>query len=57
MNRLFPSLLAFAFLLGSAGAVNAAPCRDSHGHFMKCHSKHMKRCRDSHGRFMKCGRM
>ncbi len=62
MQRLLTSFLTFAVVGGLATGVSAKPCRDAHGHFIKCapaHSMMMapkkKTCRDAHGRFMKCG--
>ncbi len=53
MRALF---LLSAFAVTIASAANAAPCRDAHGRFMKCHPMMApNHCRDMHGRFAKCG--
>ena len=53
--------LAFAALslLSMPVTVNAAPCKDAKGRFMKCPTKafsHVKKapCRDAKGKFAKC---
>jgi len=48
---------AFAALVMLATPTIAAPCRDSHGKFVKCPEKAKKvvRCKDAHGKFAKCG--
>jgi hypothetical protein len=53
MQRILTSVLALAFLGSSASIATAKPCRDAHGHFMKCKMV-KKQCRDGHGKFMKC---
>jgi hypothetical protein len=53
MNRII--VLAAAVVM-FAGAVNAAPCRDSKGKFIKCPAAAAKHCRDTKSKkFVKCG--
>ena len=54
MLKITAALAAFVMLTAPA---YAAPCRDSHGKFVKCPEKAKKvvRCKDSHGKFAKCG--
>ena len=49
---------AFAVLALLASPTYAAPCRDSHGKFIKCPEKPKKvvRCKDAKGKFAKCGK-
>jgi len=48
---------AFAALALLATPTFAAPCRDTHGKFVKCPDKPKKvvRCKDTKGKFAKCG--
>lgn len=50
---------AFAVLALLATPTFAAPCRDSHGKFVKCPAKMAPkkpvRCKDAKGKFAKCG--
>jgi len=54
MLKITAALAAFAMLTTPA---YAAPCRDSHGKFIKCPEKPKKvvRCKDAKGKFAKCG--
>ena len=57
MTKTATVIAAIALSLSFAGAANAAPCRDSHGKFMKCPVmvKH-NQCRDMKTKkFAKCG--
>lgn len=51
--------LASLALIASAGSTayaKQAPCRDSHGKFIKCADKPKpQRCRNAKGQFAKCG--
>lgn len=68
MNKIAIGIAALAAFASSA-AVQAAPCRDARGHFIKCtapasaprasasHAAAKARrtpCRDAHGRFVRC---
>lgn len=47
--------LTLAFALAAGGAfAKTAPCRDTHGKFMKCPLV-ATQCRDAKGHFAKCG--
>ena len=50
-----PAVFAALALLTSPAV--AAPCRDSHGKFVKCPTtvKKVVRCKDAKGKFVKCG--
>lgn len=57
MRRLIVSMFAAASLIAVPVAVNAAPCRDAKGKFIKCpQAKPAKKapCRDAKGKFTKC---
>ena len=54
------TLIVAAVMLAPAASFAAAPCRDAHGHFMRCPAAtptpapaHPNRCR-LHGRFTSC---
>ncbi len=54
--RLLLCSIAFAGLM--AAPLNAAPCRDAKGKFIKCEEKAKptpKKCKDAKGKFAKCG--
>jgi hypothetical protein len=62
MKKFVLALSALTLLAGSAPAF-AAPCRDTHGKFIKCAPKaapkamantKAKTCRDAKGHFAKC---
>ena len=49
--------LAALSMVASATAVDAKPCRDAHGKFIKCNPIKVmpkKHCRDAKGHFKKC---
>ena len=54
-------MIKFALAIAAISVVTApayaAPCRDSHGKFVKCPEKPKKvvRCKDAKGKFAKCG--
>ena len=54
---MFKLTLALAAIGMVAAPAYAAPCRDSHGKFVKCPEKPKKvvRCKDAKGKFAKCG--
>jgi hypothetical protein len=49
------SVLGAIVFAGQSALAAPPPCRDAHGHFMKCPPPKMIRCRDGRGRFVKCG--
>lgn len=53
------AVLAISLLSLSAmpAAVNAAPCKDAKGKFIKCPQKPKpaQKCKDAKGKFAKCG--
>lgn len=58
MKRLSFALATTALMLGAAMPVQAAPCRDARGKFIKCPPKapaKTVRCKDAKGKFAKCG--
>lgn len=48
---------AVALTLFAAASIQAAPCRDAHGKFVKCDTTKTKaaQCKDAKGKFAKCG--
>ncbi|ALZ86795.1 hypothetical protein APT59_05645 [Pseudomonas oryzihabitans] len=48
---------AVALTLFASASVQAAPCRDAQGKFVKCDTTKAKaaRCKDAQGKFAKCG--
>jgi hypothetical protein len=50
-------LTAVALTLFATPSVQAAPCRDAHGKFVKCDTIKSKaaQCKDAKGKFAKCG--
>lgn len=51
-------IFAFAAMSVVASPAYSAPCRDSHGRFVKCtHAAPKKpvRCKDAKGKFARCG--
>lgn len=51
-------IVAFAALAVVSSPAFAAPCRDSHGKFIKCGhvaAKKPVRCKDAKGKFVRCG--
>lgn len=48
---------ALALTLFASASVQAAPCRDAHGKFVKCDTTKTKaaQCKDAKGKFAKCG--
>ena len=61
--RGFASVFAALALIAAPAAVQAAPCKDAKGKFVKCPPKVVAKaaasgkkapCRDAKGRFMKC---
>ena len=57
MRDIVFALAAASLLASSAPSIAAAPCRDSHGKFIKCAQAKAKtvRCKDAKGKFAKCG--
>jgi hypothetical protein len=55
MKTLLLALSALSLVAGSAPAL-AAPCKDSHGKFVKCPEK-PKLCRNAQGHFAKCPKL
>ncbi len=55
MRHLLLVGFALAFVV-SATSAEAKPCRDSHGHFVKCDSLKPTKCRDAKGHFIRCSR-
>jgi hypothetical protein len=57
-RKMLVAVASVTLLMGAGSALDAkAPCRDTHGKFMKCPEAKPKvqRCRDAKGRFAKCG--
>jgi len=48
---------ALTLTLFASAAVQAAPCRDAQGKFVKCEAAKTKavQCKDAQGKFAKCG--
>lgn len=48
---------AVALTLFASASVQAAPCRDAQGKFVKCATTKTKaaQCKDAQGKFAKCG--
>ena len=57
MKQVVNALLALGLIANSVPGLAAAPCRDSHGKFVKCTDPATKgvRCKDAKGRYAKCG--
>jgi hypothetical protein len=57
MRKIILALSAFGLVASAAPSTAAAPCRDTHGKFIKCPTKPAppKRCKDAKGKFAKCG--
>ena len=58
VRQLTAAALSLCLLAGFSAPAYAAPCRDSHGKFVKCAPKPAapaKRCKDAKGKFAKCG--
>lgn len=51
-------IFAFVAMAVVASPAYSAPCRDSHGKFIKCPqttAKKQVRCKDAKGKFVRCG--
>ena len=58
MIRFLIPAMAAAFLIAAPAAVQAAPCKDAKGKFIKCAPKPAPaataQCKDAKGKFIKC---
>ena len=60
MKTILLAVTAFGLIAGATPSF-AAPCKDMHGHFIKCPPPPARKmaakavgCRDGHGHFIKC---